>query len=130
MSNTKHQPDLINICEMLLRKTYSINAGISKEESSTFVGGGGKLMKLKVSREKKILNMRLWDEKSVKTKSKVLGFVSVFKKIDKSDKLLSRNWLRKKSKILILPVLLLAVSWQTLLFFLQWNWNFLLDIKC
>ena len=26
---------------MLLRKTYSINAGISKEESSSFVGGGG-----------------------------------------------------------------------------------------
>lgn len=36
MSNTKHQFDLINICEMLLRKTYSINACISKEESSTF----------------------------------------------------------------------------------------------
>ena len=38
MSNTKHQLDLINICEMLLRKTYSINACISKEESSTFGG--------------------------------------------------------------------------------------------
>lgn len=40
MSNPKHQPDLINICEMLLRKTYSINASISKEESSTLGVGG------------------------------------------------------------------------------------------
>lgn len=50
-----------------------------------------KQMKLKVSREKKILkyeNMR--DEKSMKTKSKLLGFVCVFRKINKSDKLLSR----------------------------------------
>lgn len=58
--------------------------------------GEKKQMKLKVSREKKILNMRIRDKKSMKTKSKLLGFVCVFRKINKSDKLLSRLIKEKK----------------------------------
>ena len=58
--------------------------------------GEKKQMKLKVSREKKILNMRIGDKKSMKTKSKLLGFVCVFRKINKSDKLLSRLIKEKK----------------------------------
>lgn len=80
---------------MLLRKTYSINACISKEESSTF--GEKKANETESKQKEENTKYGEYEMRNQwKPKQSLLGFVCVFRKINKSDKLLSGPVKEKK----------------------------------